>query len=53
MEKYRFTVGALCELYPEGYVGVSDVCIMGLNEGKGGVFLQPYTVDSAYYSDIS
>jgi len=25
----------LCELYPEGYVGVSDVCVMGLNEGKG------------------
>ena len=35
MEKHKFQVGALCELYPEGYVGVSDVCIMGLNEGNG------------------
>ena len=35
MEKHRYKVGALCELYPEGYVGVSDVCILGLNEGNG------------------
>ena len=35
MEKHKFKVGALCELYPEGYVGVSDVCVMGLNEGNG------------------
>jgi hypothetical protein len=35
MEKFKWSVGALCELYPEGYVGVSDVCVMGLNENKG------------------
>ena len=35
MEKHKFKVGTLCELYPEGYVGVSDVCVMGLNEGNG------------------
>ncbi|KAJ1440888.1 WLM domain-containing protein, partial [Ochromonadaceae sp. CCMP2298] len=35
MEKHKWSVGALCELYPEGYVGVSDVCVMGLNENKG------------------
>ena len=35
MEKHKFKVGALCELYPDGYVGVSDVCVMGLNEGNG------------------
>ena len=35
MAKYQWSVGALCEMYPEGYVGVSDVCVMGLNENKG------------------
>lgn len=35
MQKYKWTVGCLCEMYPEGYVGVSDVCVMGLNENKG------------------
>ena len=35
MQKHKWTVGALCELYPEGYVGVSDVCVMGLNENHG------------------
>ena len=28
-------MGALCELYPEGQVGVSDVCVMGLNQNSG------------------
>lgn len=35
MTKYKWSVGCLCEMYPEGYVGVSDVCVMGLNENKG------------------
>ncbi len=35
MAKHKWSVGALCELYPEGYVGVSDVCVMGLNENHG------------------
>lgn len=35
LEKHQWSVGALCELYPEGYVGVSDVCVLGLNENKG------------------
>ena len=35
MKKHKWSVGALCELYPEGYVGVSDVCVMGLNENHG------------------
>jgi hypothetical protein len=35
MQKHKWSVGALCELYPEGYVGVSDVCVMGLNENHG------------------
>ena len=29
MEKYQWSVGALCEMYPEGLVGVSSVCVMG------------------------
>ena len=35
LEKRRWTVGSLCEMYPEGQVGVSDVCVMGLNQNKG------------------
>eukprot|EP01034_Spumella_vulgaris_P027073 gene27073-33743_t len=35
MEKHKWTVGSLCELYPEGYVGVSETCVMGLNKNKG------------------
>ena len=35
LAKHEWSVGALCELYPEGYVGVSDVCILGLNENHG------------------
>lgn len=35
MNKYKWSVGALCEMFPEGYVGVSDVCVMGLNENHG------------------
>jgi len=35
MKKRDWRVGALCELFPEGEVGVSDVCILGLNENKG------------------
>eukprot|EP00968_Pinguiococcus_pyrenoidosus_P005590 scaffold362_cov246-Pinguiococcus_pyrenoidosus.AAC.15 len=35
MEKYQWQVGELCEMYPEGQVGVSEVCVLGLNENKG------------------
>lgn len=35
MKKHKWQVGALCEMFPEGYVGVSDVCVMGLNENHG------------------
>jgi hypothetical protein len=35
MQSHNWRVGALCELYPEGEVGVSDVCILGLNENQG------------------
>ena len=35
MAMFKWSVGALCELYPEGYVGFSDVCVMGLNQNKG------------------
>jgi hypothetical protein len=35
MNKYKFTVNELCELMPDGYVGVSDVCVMGLNQNHG------------------
>ena len=35
MAKHEWNVGALSELYPEGKVGESAVCVMGLNESKG------------------
>jgi hypothetical protein len=35
MNKYKFTVNELCEMYPEGNVGIDDVCIMGLNQNHG------------------
>jgi hypothetical protein len=35
LQSHQWKVGALAELYPEGKVGQSDVCVMGLNENKG------------------
>lgn len=35
MEKHQWNVGCLAEMYPEGQVGVSEVCYLGLNENRG------------------
>ncbi|CAM9442591.1 unnamed protein product [Discosporangium mesarthrocarpum] len=35
LKKHRWTVGCLAEMYPEGKVGVSQVCVMGLNQNHG------------------
>jgi hypothetical protein len=35
MAKHRWNVASLAELYPEGQVGQSAVCVMGLNKNKG------------------
>lgn len=35
MRRRNWEVGCLAEMYPEGKVGVSDVCVMGLNKNKG------------------
>ncbi len=35
MAKHEWNVGCLAELYPEGKVGESPICIMGLNQNKG------------------
>ena len=35
MKKYNWNVPTLAELYPEGEVGISEVCVLGLNENKG------------------
>jgi hypothetical protein len=35
MAKHEWNVGSLAELYPEGKVGESDVCVMGLNQNNG------------------
>jgi len=35
MAKHQWHVGCLAELYPEGKVGESSVCVMGLNQNRG------------------
>jgi hypothetical protein len=35
MAKHKWKVGSLSELYPEGKVGESAVCVMGLNKNAG------------------
>lgn len=35
MATHQWNVGCLAEMYPEGKVGESEVCIMGLNQNKG------------------
>lgn len=39
MAKHKWNVGCLAELYPEGEVGKSDVCVMGLNQNNGAKIL--------------
>jgi hypothetical protein len=39
MAKHKWKVGTLAELYPEGNVGESPVCVMGLNQNKGAKIL--------------
>ena len=39
MAKHQWSVGCLAELYPEGKVGESAVCVMGLNKNKGETIL--------------
>ncbi len=39
MAKHKWNVGCLAEMYPEGKVGQSEVCIMGLNQNKGAKIL--------------
>lgn len=35
LEEHRWSIGKLCEMPPEGLVGVSQSCLMGLNRNKG------------------
>jgi WLM domain len=35
MAKHKWFVPSLAEMYPEGKVGESEVCVMGLNRNKG------------------
>lgn len=35
MQKYKWTVGLLSEMRPEGKVGISSVCLLGYNKNKG------------------
>ena len=39
MRAHRFTVGLLGELPPEGKVGVSPICLLGLNVRRGEAVL--------------
>lgn len=35
MNKHKWFVPTLAEMYPEGKVGESPVCVMGLNQNRG------------------
>ncbi|CAM8883101.1 unnamed protein product [Rhodiola kirilowii] len=35
MNKHRWRVGIMSEMAPEGFVGISSVCILGLNKNHG------------------
>jgi len=35
MAKHKWKVGSLAEMFPEGKVGESEICVMGLNKNKG------------------
>uniref|UniRef100_A0A7S3LHK3 WLM domain-containing protein n=1 Tax=Aplanochytrium stocchinoi TaxID=215587 RepID=A0A7S3LHK3_9STRA len=35
LKKNRWKVGLLSEMYPEGQVGISEVCVLGVNKNKG------------------
>uniref|UniRef100_A0A7S4N2I3 WLM domain-containing protein n=1 Tax=Odontella aurita TaxID=265563 RepID=A0A7S4N2I3_9STRA len=35
MAKHKWNVGCLAEMFPKGYVGQDEVCVMGLNQNKG------------------
>lgn len=35
LAKHKFHVYELCEMYPEGQVGISEVCVLGLNQNHG------------------
>ena len=35
METKRFRVGLLCEMPPEGLVGISETCVLGFNRNNG------------------
>jgi hypothetical protein len=35
METKRFQVGLLCEMPPEGLVGISETCVLGFNKNNG------------------
>jgi hypothetical protein len=37
MNLHKWKVGSLAEPYPEGKVGESAVCVMGLNKNKGQI----------------
>mmetsp|Transcript_5155 Transcript_5155/g.6237 ORF Transcript_5155/g.6237 Transcript_5155/m.6237 type:complete len:332 (-) Transcript_5155:124-1119(-) len=35
LKKHKWNVGLLSEMYPQGQVGVSEVCVLGVNKNKG------------------
>jgi len=46
MKKHKWQVGFLAELYPEGKVGETAVCVMGLNRNKGQQILLRIRTDN-------
>lgn len=53
LELHKWSVGELCEMEPEGYVGVSEVCVLGLNQNKGQrIYLRIRTDDKLGFRKI-
>lgn len=48
MALHKWKVGSLAELYPEGKVGESAVCVMGLNKNKGQQILLRIRTDDLH-----
>lgn len=54
MRKHKWRVGKLCEMPPEGKVGVSEFCVLGYNTNKGqSIHLRLRTDDMRGFRDYT
>jgi hypothetical protein len=54
MNKHKWRVGKLCEMPPEGKVGVSEFCVLGYNTNRGeSIHLRLRTDDMRGFRDYA